>query len=377
MDTLSHSILAALTAKSCAKIDVKKSYVLATALAAAFPDIDYLLFWLNPYKFITEWHRGLTHSLVILPLWAAMISLILYWILQKRIAYRMLFACCCLGLLTHLAADLITLYGVQLLAPFSNRRYALFTLFDMDPWVGLLAASGLILAFYNRRFAKLALLAILAYLLLVFNWQQNAKTILANKIEKSSVFAANSYAVPQPFIPFHWKLVVDRGDYYEIAHLSLFVTASHYISQQLQSIQSYTVMPLSWLHRITKENLPAMADRTHYNLQIADMADYRAANNLHWKKISKFGNTHRVSQVWQHDAFAEFRHFAIMPVLYRIDQYPDSACIWFTDLRYVFPLMMPPFRYGMCKQYQSERWQLFRLRRHTENSRQLINVATP
>lgn len=381
MDTLTHGVIGALVARSCTKVDVKKSYLLVTALAAAFPDIDYLLFWLNPYKFITEWHRGITHSLIMFPLWATLISLVLYKILHKSIPFRILFACCCAGLLTHIAADLLTLYGVQLFTPLNYHRYALFTVFDMDPWIGLLAALGMILGFYKRRFARFGLLAILTYLLLVLNWQQNAKNLLADRIVKSPELTEKSYAIPQPFLPFHWKLVIDHDDHYEIAHLSLFAKASHFISKQLQFLQSYAVLPMSALQENPKKNIQASTDGTKYNFQLTDMADFRSANNLEWKKLPKFGDTSMTislaTQVWQHEAFAKFRRFASTPILYRIDQQPDSTCIWFTDLRYVFPLMMPPFRYGMCKHRQHGQWQLFRLRRHTENSRQLIDFTAP
>lgn len=366
MDTLTHGVIAALAARSCTKVDVKKSYMLITALAAAFPDIDYLLFWLNPYKFITEWHRGLTHSLIMLPLWAAMISMGFYRVLHKRIPFRILFACCCLGLLTHIATDLITLYGIQLFAPLSSRRYALFAVFDMDPWIGLLAVLGMILGLFKRRFAIFGLLAIVTYLLLIFNFQQNAQNILESRIGNTPKLTEKGYAIPQPFLPFHWKLVIDRHDHYEMAYLSLFPKASKFINNQLQIAQSYGVFPVTALQEDSKK----------YDFRITGMGDFQNTNSLEWRKAPKFGNngmeTRLAMQVWRHDAFSEFRRFASIPILYRIDQDSDSECVWFTDLRYVFPIMMPPFRYGMCRHHQNDQWKLFRLRRHSENSRQLI-----
>jgi membrane-bound metal-dependent hydrolase YbcI (DUF457 family) len=64
MDTVTHAIIGAVTARACITIKNEKSphygLLFVAALAAAFPDIDYLLFWVNPYRFITEWHRGVT-----------------------------------------------------------------------------------------------------------------------------------------------------------------------------------------------------------------------------------------------------------------------------------------------------------------------------
>ena len=369
MDTLTHGVIAALTFRSCTKIDVKKSYLLITVVAAAFPDIDYLLFWINPYKFITEWHRGLTHSLLLLPIWAAIISSIFYRMTDKQLRFRPLFICCCLGLLSHIAADLITLYGVQLFAPLSRHRYAFFMVFDLDPWIALLAALGLILGHYQQRFARYGLLAIFIYLLAVFSFQQDAKKILQTRIGSSPNLPEQNYAIPQPFLPFHWKLIIDRQNHYEIAHLTLFKAASTFINNQLRILQAYGVYWNSGIPQNTKK----------IDCCKTDITDFISANKLEWKIIPKFGNTDQEirlsNQVWQHDSFAEFRYFAFIPVLYRIDQGMNSECVWFTDMRYILPQMKPLFRYGMCRSDRDNQWKVYRLRRLLENSRQLVDQA--
>ena len=80
---------------------------------------------------------------------------------------------------------------------------------------------------------------------------------------------------------------------------------------------------------------------------------YRAPDALPWKKHSLTGEalTQRkmIRQVWQQAAFAQFRRFAKFPVSYRLDRQDQQTCVWFTDLRYVLPALIPPFRYGMCK----------------------------
>jgi inner membrane protein len=79
-----------------------------------------------------------------------------------------------------------------------------------------------------------------------------------------------------------------------------------------------------------------------------------------------------VEQAWQQPAFAPFRRFAKFPVMYRLDRQERQTCVWFTDLRYVLPGLTPPFRYGMCIKDDTAHWQLYRLRRFTENERQRL-----
>ncbi|MGR9100760.1 MAG: metal-dependent hydrolase, partial [Gammaproteobacteria bacterium] len=141
MDTVTHALVGAMTARACVKSGSDKrlgrTLLLAAAFSAAFPDIDYLLFWVNPYRFIAEWHRGITHSLLMLPVWAALLSAGAFFLANKRIAFGTLFGFCSLGLSAHIATDLITIYGIQLFSPLSDRRFALSLTFDLDPWLGL------------------------------------------------------------------------------------------------------------------------------------------------------------------------------------------------------------------------------------------------
>jgi len=67
---------------------------------------------------------------------------------------------------------------------------------------------------------------------------------------------------------------------------------------------------------------------------------------------------------------AEFRRFAVYPVLYRIDRDAQATCVWFSDLRYHISNMIPSFRYGMCRnEKDNQGWQRYRLRYFTANDR--------
>ena len=68
-----------------------------------------------------------------------------------------------------------------------------------------------------------------------------------------------------------------------------------------------------------------------------------------------------------------FRDFALYPVLHRIDRSASDTCVWFTDLRFNFPGMIPTFRYGLCAVGEQAPWQAYRLRRYTLDER----VALP
>jgi len=110
-------------------------------------------------------------------------------------------------LLTHIIADFITLYGLKLFTPLSDQRFAISLAFDLDPWIGLLALLGLVFGLNNRNNAVFALIAIGIYLSLLFYFQQSALAVIDNRTRIRQRPIDNIYALPQPFMPFHWTLV--------------------------------------------------------------------------------------------------------------------------------------------------------------------------
>ncbi|MCK5190308.1 MAG: metal-dependent hydrolase [Methylococcales bacterium] len=377
MDTLTHALIGAVTARACTKVKKEKSrdhsLMFVAALAAAFPDIDYLLFWVNPYRFITEWHRGLSHSLVMLPVWSALLSTAAFLVIKRQIPYRVIFGYCSLGLLTHIIVDLITLYGLKVFTPLSDQRFALSLAFDLDPWVGLITLLGLVFGLNNRSNAIFALIAIGIYLSLLFYFQQNALAVIDNRTRISQRPIDNIYALPQPFMPFHWKLVIDYQTYYETAHLSLLGKGTSLMDNFLTNTSCRIPVFSSYIQCKNDHKHFKKTRNQYFDIHIID---FHTVNQLEWQIISKHGDTQQKTklalEVWQHDSFSKFRKFSSIPILYRIDTDISLTCIWYTDMRYIFPLIKPPFRYGMCHQHSNNDWQLFRLLRNTEKVRQLI-----
>ena len=368
MDTLTHGLIAAVAARSFSKQDSHKPLWLAATLAAIFPDLDYFLFWLDPYRFITEWHRGLSHSLIMLPIWAFLISSVFYLILKRRLPLTKLFVYCSLGLLTHLAADLITVYGTQLFAPLNKHRFALRLTFDIDAWMGVLAFFSLVLSFIHRHYTRYGVLAIGVYLVFLIVCQQTAQSIAESRLPGTDR-TARYYALPQPLLPYDWQLVIDRHGHYEIAYLSLSRTAWQYFSTWLTWEKPKTANETRVLQKHKKN--------AQYHFQQPDILAFKPQQALQWRNLEKLGGLQQsalVEEVWKSDVFTAFRRFASFPVLYRIDKDRQDECVWFTDLRYVYPVFKPPFRYGMCRNRAERLWRLFRLRRESINERQRLNI---
>lgn len=305
-----------------------------------FPDIDYALFWLDPYRFITQWHRGITHSLLMVPLWSILLGMLFALIARKLDQWKAFATCCALGLVSHISVDVITVYGTQLFAPISSHRFALNLTFDVDPWFALVTGIGVIASFFRGVFARWGLGVLVIYLVLQTAFQQVALTIVKQR-ESSGILG--TYAIPQPISPFHWKLVIEAPNHFETAYLNI-------LSREA-------------------DHGPA-GGRANVSL----LSAYRSTKALDWKVRTRFGESEldrRLSlEVWEHSGFSGFRRFATLPFVYRIDRSADQVCVWFADLRHTLPQQFPPFRYGMCRIRGVNQWKLFRLKRFTKVDRE-------
>jgi inner membrane protein len=89
MDTLTHALSGALAARAVAPATprpgelTQRDRMICGFVAAAFPDSDILLRLFGSLIYI-DLHRGVTHSIILLPLWA----LLLAWLLSRFLRGR-------------------------------------------------------------------------------------------------------------------------------------------------------------------------------------------------------------------------------------------------------------------------------------------------
>ncbi len=354
MDTLTHALIGATFVRATTPamsestgVDLK-TRTLVGGLAAAFPDIDYLSFWIAPLTFLAQWHRGPTHSLVLLPIWALLLGLTFAFLFHNRKNWRVFVAICALALLSHIASDLITAYGTQILSPISNFRVAFATTFVIDPYLSAIVIIALIATLLSRKAmaARLGLLVLAGYLGLQVVLQQQAKTLGEDYVRSQGLEKVSVHALPQPLSPFNWMVIVTEGQRH---HVSLVNLAAERAKAQWYS-------RLGWLGQL--------------------QSAYRPRNALIWSVRDQYGLDanlrYLAKEVWNQQSFSQFRQFAQFPALFRIDENGEDLCVWYTDLRYVLPSLTPPFRYGMCGSGSVDTWGLFRLRRFTYDERQYL-----
>ena len=222
MDSLSQLLLGAGIAAACTPARHRRAALLAGAALGTLPDLDVLplsLFNLDPVQQMTL-HRGASHSLLVLPfvglaIWAALRR----WQPVREAPRAWLWAIL-LVLITHPLLDAVTVYGTQLLWPFTPHPAMWSSMFIIDPLYTLPLLVGCVLGWrWRERIAGtravLAGLALsTAYLGLAFA----AKTMVERHVDAALVGTgfeqAPRFSVPMPFQIALWRVVVMTPDGY-------------------------------------------------------------------------------------------------------------------------------------------------------------------
>lgn len=170
MDPLTQGTLGAALPQSVARPERMGLAMLCGFAAGMAPDLDVLIRSSDDPLLFLEYHRQFTHSLIFIPLGAALVAAALWGAFGRRRGWdwREIYVFCLLGYATHALLDACTTYGTQLLWPFSNTRFAWNSVSIIDP---LFTGPLLLLVLLSRRRrsvwpARLGMVWVFAYLVL-------------------------------------------------------------------------------------------------------------------------------------------------------------------------------------------------------------------
>lgn len=211
MDPLTHAVSGA--AIGAARFRRGRE-VLWLALLAMAPDLDIAFRWVSDV-FYLEHHRGVTHSLLMLPLWAWLFARILR---PRAEGLHAGWIAAALG--AHIALDLITSFGTMIFAPLSRFRASLDWVFIVDPMLTLPALFAVAVALWrrSRRWGWAACAWIAGYIGLCGGLHARALAVA----QARAPAAAESFAAfPLPFSPTRWRLVAIGKDKVWTAALEL------------------------------------------------------------------------------------------------------------------------------------------------------------
>ena len=229
MDSLTQIALGGAVGYAVLGSQVGRKAIVWGAVLGTLPDLDVFLPYGGEVEAFT-YHRGFSHSLLVHLLASPLIT----WLILKLHAgtqqYRTRwFWLVFLTLSTHAILDSFTIYGTQLLWPFTEFPFGVSNVFIIDPVYTLPLLFGLGFALVpkvsNVRARRMNMLGIVlssAYIC----WTLMAKVMIDQKVQTAlsergmadSVFVST----PAPFTTLLWRIVVmSEQNYYE-GYVSVF-----------------------------------------------------------------------------------------------------------------------------------------------------------
>jgi len=335
MDTLTHALSGALLARATAPEDAPPRSiprrVAAGFFACAAPDLDFVLGFVSPLLYL-EQHRGPTHSLLLLPLWALLLSWVLAKILREPRGWKALYGVCALALGAHIAGDLITSFGTIIFAPLSDARYAWGTTFIIDLWFTGIILAGLIasIAWRGSRVPAMAASAVLAGYVGFQALQKERALEYARDYARAQGLANVEFtAYPRAVSPFNWTVYASDELSHRYAHVNLVRKEPLAPAHDFVGRMNAAFQPLA---------LAQWEMRPRYGANAEEQALARAA--------------------WQSPALGFMRWFAEKPAFDGLGK--GSTCVWFVDLRFINPGRdWVPFQYGACREGPGAPWRAY------------------
>jgi inner membrane protein len=265
MDSLTHIALGAAVGTAVLGRKVGPRAALWGAICSTLPDLDVLVAHGDPLLDFTL-HRAHSHSLF----WLTAASPAVAWLiarLERRggAPFRQWLLLAWLALIAHPLLDAFTVYGTQLLLPFSDYPVGVGSIFIIDPlytlplMVGTAAALWLQVRDSTRagRWNAAGLVASTLYLGWTVAAQSHIEGIVNRTVASSTLADRRVLVTPTPFNSLLWRVVVMDNDGYDEGYYSLFddvptVAFEHHPSEWglLDSLRKdWSVQRLAWFSK--------------------------------------------------------------------------------------------------------------------------------
>jgi inner membrane protein len=229
MDNICHTLVGAAFGEAGLKSQTRFGNT-TLMIAANLPDLDVLVFATDfpSVAFRRGWTHGvLAQALLPVALTAAMLGIDRAFPAregERRVRAKGLLLLSYIGVLSHVALDLLNNYGVRLLMPFSNRWFYGDAVFIIDPWLWVTLAAGIWLT--RRRGIALAArqgltLAAVYVAAMCLNARVARNVVLDEWRAERGGVPVSLMAGPVAVTPFRRQVIVDAGIDYETGTLNL------------------------------------------------------------------------------------------------------------------------------------------------------------
>ncbi|OON40804.1 hydrolase [Izhakiella australiensis] len=226
MDSVSQLVLGASVSMAVAgrKIPLWQAAVVG-AVCGTLPDLDVFIDHGDAIRNMTL-HRTNSHSLFWLTLFSPLIAGLITLCKHQPSLFGRWWLAVWLVLITHPLLDVFTVYGTQLGLPFTDRPFAIGSIFIIDPLFTLPLLVGGICALWLRGRAGIRSNALgLTLGCLYLAWSVAAQSWVREHVSQQLAAAGEKPApllvTPTPLNTLQWRLLRMQGNQYSEAYFSL------------------------------------------------------------------------------------------------------------------------------------------------------------
>ncbi|MDN7243013.1 metal-dependent hydrolase [Planococcus sp. N028] len=220
MDTITHTLFGLTLYGTVDKKEMdknhKRAYLLTSVGASLIPDIDVISRLWDTTGQYQMWHRGITHSIFLTPLWAALLFLICVVVFKTK--DKRLFFLGWLAVFIHDTSDLFNAWGTGYLEPFLNTRITFGTIPIVDFVFWAIMGTAFVLSKKNKQkspyYFKMAWVFMSLHLII----QSVQGLLIYNQYDEKY----DQVALSADFIPWTYSVVVKQDDTVTIFQDSLF-----------------------------------------------------------------------------------------------------------------------------------------------------------
>jgi inner membrane protein len=195
------------------------------AVAGTLPDLDAFIDHGDAIQNMTR-HRAESHALFVLTVFAPVLAWIVSRIHGEAALFKRWWLALWLVLITHPLLDAMTVYGTQLLQPFSDHPFGVGSMFIIDPLYTVPLIVGVVAALAMKSMRGLKWNAVgLVLSTLYLGWsvvaQQQATQVARASLQAEGIAPVGLLVTPAPFNTVLWRLVATTPTQYMEGHYSL------------------------------------------------------------------------------------------------------------------------------------------------------------
>ncbi|PZE20442.1 metal-dependent hydrolase [Paenibacillus xerothermodurans] len=220
MDTITHTLFGLTLYAAVPKPDwnrKQKAALFVTAVGGSqIPDIDVISAWWDTAGRYQMWHRGLTHSVFLVPLWAALLSAI-SWLFWRVKSWR-LYGMGALAVFIHDTSDLFNAWGTGYFEPFSQNRITFGTIPIVDLTFWAIMLGGLLYSKLRRVQQPYRVYRWVWVLMLVHITVQSAQ---GYALYHQYAGKYDQFALAAEFVPTQFQMIGKKDGIVEISKASV------------------------------------------------------------------------------------------------------------------------------------------------------------